>query len=391
MKHSIRLCLIALLFCLISNCLFDLVNASIYIDGGFCTDDTWTKEDSPYTITGNLTINNLTIQPGASVDMDGHFITIYGSLSAEGTSEEKITFNNGALILGTNNSYVTIENSVFTDSSSLIIISGSPTISHCYFASRLIVKDGSPIISNNVLLDGVHADSKGGPVTIKDNQIRAKNGWTPIYVQGIHGDITGNVINGNGTSGISLPLAVTSATITNNIIYNCEIGICAPDDNVEVASNVIFNCSVGIYVWGLDATLYNNTIRFNEVGIQCTHASIHQNNIYNNSRLNLENLWLARVDATDNWWGTTISESVQQSIYWDTNYSGTVDYLPILTSPNPLAPKIPENLSAIASPTPTASEPVLGLSILDIGVVITLLAVAALAVALVVMYRRKRH
>jgi hypothetical protein len=354
------------------------------------------KDHSPYTITGNLTINNLTIKPGVFVDMQGHFITICGSLSAEGTPEEKITFSNGTLILGTNNSCVTVANSVFTDSTSLILISGSPSISNCYFASRIIIREGSPAISNNVLLDGVHADSKGGPVTIKDNQIWAKHGWTPIYVQGIHGDITGNTIDGNGASGISLPLAVTSATITNNVIYNCKVGISAPDGNVEIINNVIFNCSVGIFVWGIDATLYNNTIRFNEVGIQCTHASIHQNNIYNNSQLNLENLWLARVDAINNWWGITSYDSVQHLIYWDANYSGTVDYLPCLNSPNPSTPKVPEDLCSIASPAPTASSQqngsafVLRLSLLQVGVVVAVIGVAALAVAVFVV-RRKHH
>lgn len=67
-----------------------------------CTDTNWTTANSPYVVSGNLTVNSgatLSIEPGVSVLFNqGAGITVNGRLLAEGTAQNKILFtrNTGA-------------------------------------------------------------------------------------------------------------------------------------------------------------------------------------------------------------------------------------------------------------------------------------------------------
>ncbi len=62
------------------------------------------------------------------------------------------------------------------------------------------------------------------------------------------------------------------------------------------------------------------------------------------------------INATYNWWGTTETQTIDQTIHdnKDDFNLGTVNYAPILTAPNPQTPSIstPTN-----TPAPSASIP----------------------------------
>jgi hypothetical protein len=122
---------------------------------------------------------------------------------------------------------------------------------------------------------------------------------------------------------------------------------------------------------GIDSTLpvtvENNTIKNNNVGI-ATSAPLSF--IHNNIEGNIQSVYLAssnNLDATSNWWGTTDTQAINQTIQdnkSDANL-GTVTFVPFLTKPNPEA-----------SPTSTPEIPELPLS-LTLALLITgLLAVA---------------
>ena len=86
-----------------------------------------------------------------------------------------------------------------------------------------------------------------------------------------------------------------------------------------------------------------------EVGLQLT---IVQNNFENISRYKI--YWDASYDltATHNWWGTTDTQAINQTIY-DSKYDfnlGTVNFVPFLTEPNPEA--MPDPNAPIPTPTP---------------------------------------
>lgn len=367
----------ALLVILLASGLPDCINvlAETYtdIDGAITSDVTWTKANSPYVLSETIKFIGdnvqLTIEPGVIVDLNGKSLKVNGTLIAQGTQDQKIYFRNGSMILNSNNSI--IQNAVFIDSINITVNLGSPVISNSYIKgdltlnggspiinaniidTRVFVKDGAPTISNNIISDGIHADAKGGPVTISNNEITSKNGFTVIYIQGIHADITGNKIVGNNNeSGIHVWLVITSVSIVDNQISNCTIGIWSGAGSVagdvSILRNVIFNNDEGLHLY-YTATVKENTIAQNRIGVRVSQiAAFNQNNLQNNSELNMENMPAFDIDATNNWWGTTDMQSISQTIV--STYA-QVFFVPFLSEPNTDAPEIPVNQS-ITIPTP---------------------------------------
>ncbi len=416
------------------NCNIVLAQTSPVVAGIIASDTTWTRAGSPYILSEKVTISSnvqLTLEQGVIVNLNGNCIEVNGTLIAKGAQDLKIFFKTGSIILNSKNSI--IENAVFTDSIGITINSGSPVISNSYIKggltlsggsplinsniidTRVMVTDGSPTISNNIISDGIHADARGGPVTISNNQITSKNGFTVIYVQGIHANIVGNKIVGNNEMGIYAWLRITSFSITNNQISNCTIGIRADAgagaEDVSILKNVILNNDEGLHLWG-HVNVKENTITENRVGVSATHSVFSNNNFQNNSQLNMENMWLADIDATNNWWGTTDTQSINQTIFDKKNDSidGQVLFDPFLSKPNPDAPQIPENNPIImptvppeptATPTPTAQpEPTVTVTssvepknvpfptVIVIAVLVTITIIAC-AGAFVYLKRRK--
>jgi len=359
--------LIAALFVLVCSCAFSvsyfsLTGVSTNVNGSITSDASWTSINTPYDLSGPVAVEAgtaLSIEHGVTVNLNGNTLLVKGILNANGTAKDKVHFNNGTILLDSNNSSSLIENGVLSDSINLTINSGSPLISnnaingnltllggtpsidHNNIDARIVVKGGSPTISNNVISDGIHADARGGPAEIINNQIYAKRGFPAVYVQGIHADISGNTLIGNGSEGIYLYLDVTSALITGNEIYNFNTGIYVFTDNAEICGNDILNNALGLWLQGY-VNVHNNTIAQNTVGIKTNRSTINYNNFENNTQLNMENWWLDDIDATNNWWGTGDKGSIEQTLFHDNNYSGSIQFEPFLDAPNPNAPPIPK-------------------------------------------------
>lgn len=362
---------------------FGKVNASTNVNTTITSDTTWTKANSPYSLSAPTMVNigvSLTIEPGVIVDLNGYYIIVNGTLRAIGSAEEKVYFNGGSIsftptsrdsvienvvlsyngsILVTNSSpkiaYSSIDSidvwdgspeisfntitsginiydgspSIFNNdirgrlrvfwgapsisnnviNGSFYIYRGEPSITNNTIDARIVVENGPTTISNNKISDGVHADARGGPITITNNEINSKSGFPLILVLGVHADISGNKIFGNNATGISVNLRISSASIANNQIQGCGIGIHADAGadagDVQIVGNLIINNTVGIHVWA-KGDVHDNTIAENSIGIQCAASSdliISHNNFLNNSKYNLEILHLQDLNAIYNWWG----------------------------------------------------------------------------------------
>ncbi|PVX26951.1 MAG: hypothetical protein CW716_04825, partial [Candidatus Bathyarchaeum sp.] len=64
------------------------------------SDTTWTKSDSPHTLSGPVLVSQgvaLTVEAGATVDLNGYEMRVNGTLRAIGTSVNRIVFENGKI------------------------------------------------------------------------------------------------------------------------------------------------------------------------------------------------------------------------------------------------------------------------------------------------------
>lgn len=216
------------------------------------------------------------------------------------------------------------------------------------------------LLENNTIIGeeyGIYIEPAGGwprllyytSAMIHGNQISGCSnaainvGRSQIY----DGDVkVSNVVNIEGNVIINNNFGITgelNEPIKNNIIVNNTYGIVGGS---LIELNTIANNTYGIS----EATeIRNNTIINNFIGVEGDFTTIVHNNIYNNSEYNLRFRSSNNRNATNNWWGTTDTQTINMTIHdykFDFNL-GKVSFIPFLTKPNPhtepeCTPPIPE-------------------------------------------------
>ena len=504
--------LVASVFILVNTLSFGTATASTTVTGIINSDTTWTKANSPYDLTGNVLVNTgvtLTIERGVTVNLNGYYIMVNGTLRVRGDSTEQALINYGQIIFNSFSSgwqestgtgciienavldNVPISSSVTTLKISGSSINGSISVGGSSIVTNSIINgsiefaaSSGSVVSNNDINGEVSV--RGGSTVISGNNIKGGSGDYGIHIEpSVDAQIFGNTISkcfcgiktvgdatiernsiSNSYYGIIIGESVTIAVpwfiyghnvIRNNTIYNSTEGILSIGNNTIIADNVIAECKRGFSTTtysGTGATLERNSIINNNIGIEIlgttaqymsnTNSIIVLNNTisdnvnglklstsppaptisYNNFRNNSEyNLRLAdttsSVDATYNWWGTTNTHEINQTIYdfkYDFNL-GTVNFVPFLTEPNlvampnpnaPIPTPIPtaspspsstQTPSASSSSTPSPSQnptatpasPQTGLSGTEIALIIALIVITSiLAITLTLLLKKKR-
>jgi hypothetical protein len=315
-----------------------------------------------------------------------------------------------------------IENAVIGN---LVINGGSPKISNS-FLGNIDIWGGTPEISNNTVVGGIGVYA--GSAVITNNTVSQqyhyfwelvaqrydRNNNVIIITRKATPFVSGNVIIGNisqVTQGIGFE--TENATITNNTIYGCYgrgIGFYEGTGNALISDNTIYDCSYGIGInetgllygdhnavitiqrnlirnttLGIDSTLpvtvENNTIENNNVGI-ATSAPLSVT--YNNIEDNNQSVYLSssnNLNATNNWWGTTDTQAISQSIHDldDDSTLGKVTFVPFLTEPNPATSG--QSVTPTSTPTPKPSqEPTLTPeleTIIGAAIIVTIFAAGA--------------
>ncbi|MEJ2242609.1 MAG: right-handed parallel beta-helix repeat-containing protein [Candidatus Bathyarchaeota archaeon] len=400
----------------------------------------WTKTDSPYELKGPVLVNNgviLTIEPGTTVNLYNYYIQIDGTLIAKGNDSERITFNGGKIVfsesssnwneetnsgciiensdlssseinianspkisknfvlnlniggsptvsnntitgkLSIGGSPIILENTVTNALPNSVSISGSPLISNNTLNCRILVTQGFPKISDNILKDGIHVDASGGSVEIISNVIDIRGDYNVVHVQAIPAIILNNVITGNGKQTGIYAFYSDNFNISGNTVSDCLTGINArfygtltvehnevknnidgiyvayykphyvigtPNSSALIRNNyIIGNSGKGVAQHHASATILNNSITNNNVGIEIFQpTTVVYNNIYSN-QYNLKLGISEDVNATLNWWGTTDIAEINQTLY-DLKYDfnlGSITFTPFLTTLNKEAtPKI---------------------------------------------------
>ena len=376
--------LIALLLISSYSCL-NHVGATEF-NGIVSSDTTWTQAKNPYTLTGPVLVNNgvtLTIEPGVTVNFNSNYLIVNGTLNARGTSENKIIFQ----INEKSSSYPAIKfdfgSANWNEQTNSGCIIENAVIHSAWMHTTIQVYGAAVKINNDIIDVGLKSSSN---IAIS---VPVPNAFVPA-----NPTIISNCIIGSGECGID---GAVNCLIYNNTIYNCVWGIDAEHySGSEVRTwhdNTIYGCDIGVNAYTAAVNLEKNLITDNDQGIAITRYHINQiynstiqyntisknsigiylegqeyptikyNNIQNNNQSNirLENRpdkydgGTANIDATSNWWGTTDSNAIKQTIHdYTSDYNvGNVTFTPFLTSPNQQAPA--DIYTPISSISPTAA------------------------------------
>jgi hypothetical protein len=402
----------------VSNAPFGKAQTSTPVNGIITKDTTWTQANSPYNLTGNVLINSgttVTVEAGATLNLNGYYIRVNGSLivqqgvsinmqnaatiqvngvlSAKGTSVNPILVNGSPEIFHIQPVYSSIifsVNSAGWDSQAVsgsiieytvlktttVTVSSSIKVDKCTFTnSGLNIMGGSPSITNTVLGEGI--TFTGGTPLISNNTINSSvtcNGVEPKIGNGNSAIIQNNVISG-------IPPGYSAIVITGHSL-GCNIII---EGNLIMTS--LYPQSYGIDIdfgdnVNASLNIVDNTIINNAVGIyiRSNVTQLSGNNIYNNT-LNVKLGQSNSVDCTNNWWGTTNQQTINQTIYdfKDDFNLGIVNFIPFLTAPNTQAIPVGQaqmlssNMSTL--PTVTPEYP------LTTIIIITIIAVSLMVLA----------
>ncbi|MGD6852613.1 MAG: hypothetical protein ACQCN6_11190 [Candidatus Bathyarchaeia archaeon] len=412
--------IIAILFCSILCAPHILTGQSTQnITGIIITNSTWTRANSPYSLTGPVAVDEgvtLNIEPGVKINLNGFYIQVNGTLRAIGGSAKDISFDNGEIFF-----YQTSPGWVEGNGLGSIIGNAKLTSIH------ININHTSPKIDSNSIMGEIHCHESSTIITNNDitgyRAIFLSRSNALIANNTIHSENTGieclsdkSLIDSNKIYGGKTGIISGSATVLRNTVVGCDVGIDAQVFSTVEKNLILNNNRYGIINRGTITS--NNTIANNTVGIYAAEASLI---IYNNLENNVEyNLHLnpdtaANIDASENWWGTTDFTIIDQKIYdYNDDFNlGKVTYTPVLTAANPQAipdsapiPATPPTLSpsnspsstpnsATQNPTATPVEPnsgfsvFLGLDWVGIAVVVLLAVIVVLLVVVVVFLRRR--
>ncbi len=399
-KRLLSICLIVFITIMPIAIVLPITSAEGTNEKGLITSDTvWTKTGSPYTLTGNVAVNNgitLTIEPGVTVNLSYYYIRINGTLTAKGTTNEKITFNGGQLTFTTvcngwneqTQSGCILQNTVLNQ----ITISNSNPIK----IDQSTINDPISVTSSAIITNCLTGDISSHSSTISNNNVKGTITLGSITLGGytnaeesskVYGNtVEGSIISGSvkGTPEIYNNIVTKGGIgclgyvyVHDNYVYGCSTGIDFYSERVFggilscfagiAENNVVVGNSVGIAIdlSSLDnpgkmaPTIQNNLVSDNKIGISLMESNyddtptIRNNNIVNSANYSFYLSASNNVDVSGNWWGTTDEASISQSIYDFKNdfNMGAVTFKPILTAPNPDAPTAPAS-----TPTPATTE-----------------------------------
>ena len=315
-----------------------------------------------------------------SIIQNAVFNGIYIQTNQESPEIDNCAFNFGSLsesAISITGGSPTFSNNVISCSGQsyninlISVFGGNPSIINNHFEGSYPVSNsvdirvfsGSPQITNNVFGEYYNSASNSG--------VTVNSGATP--------QITNNQFNGNSYLTAIFALQSSSVTVSNNVFTNCVVGIQSQagsvvtvqgnsflrgTDGIEIAAGATFTITNNLIDsnsrYGIDGggAISSNTITNNKAGIHNpTSCSINNNNIVGNT-VNSITAAADNVDATNNWWGITDTQTINQTIYdskIDTEL-GTVTFVPFLSSPSSSAPAIP-NLTPVSTLMPTATPP----------------------------------
>jgi len=306
-----------------------------YIDSSM----TWTLDLSPYLVMSPVIVDShavLTVDPGVEIRFDWKMgIVVLGSMIADGTPDSMILFSaidgvwsglaftGGASDTLSSLSYCIIE---YCNAGVVCNSLTSPTIEHCVIQNftNIGIYVGylaeAQIVDNDILDPAPGGSSMGVQCD-------------PYAFPWIHGNrITGHA------QGIQCRY-VSFTIIDSNYIADCDTGVSFlyTYNTVTLRGSNLEGNNVGIGLVWSSPDITDNSIWENTKAMQPGPGSnpyFHQNDLSDNT-WTVFNQTPNRIDAEQNWWGTTDSTMIAAGIWdrYDTTGIGIVDFVPVLTAP----------------------------------------------------------
>ncbi|MCW4003846.1 MAG: hypothetical protein NWE95_08050 [Candidatus Bathyarchaeota archaeon] len=293
---------------------------------------------------------------------------INGTLDARGSSDKKINF----VISGSSDSQSAIQfvagSTPWNEQTRSGSIMENAIITSTWGPTPAIqINNAEPKINNNTIFAGsataIQVTSFGLPYGVSSTTSPVISNCT-IHTNGYGIELdfcNATICNNNINCDFGIGTGGGYGSICGNVIYGSIIGIHSYDTNITIQNNLLVNNTTGIELGHYDAwwehnskaVLVNNTFSNNSHALQI-NGQLNPIITYNNFLNNQYNVFLkfeppssyssSDINATYNWWGTTDTQTINQTIYdFDNDFTlGTVTFVPFLTSPNPDAPIIPE-------------------------------------------------
>lgn len=220
------------------------------------SDTTWTKAGSPHNLTGPVLVDGvtLTIEAGATVNLNDYEILVHGTLRAIGSSTEKIYLNQGDISFSQHSNGWDAQ----TDSGcvfeycdlSWVTINSNVSLKLTNSDLTMMYLGDSSLISNNVLHSPIEVGSF--------NNISNNYCWHDVTAE------HSNVICDNNISKLY--------TGDSNVIYNNIVRLDAAVGQSSSVYNNTINCEISV---GHSSEFLNNTVH----GVIQATASVISNNL----------------------------------------------------------------------------------------------------------------
>jgi len=301
-----------------------------------------------HTLTGDITVPSsmtLTVAPGTYVYIPaGKKIAVNGTLKAQGTSGQPITFDRS----GTSNWY----GIKFEDSS----VDGECILEYCtirHASWGAYCYKSSPAIRNCMLTNnttGIYTSYQTAPQDISENEIGYN--WSGVSLTNISGVIV--EFNDNDVHHSSFVNLNFLSTSNSTVIHNNEIRNCTSGNGVNLSSsspNFAENSVYDNYGYGikclssspeLEGDLYNsipgnNVVAYNgSYGIYLDASSqpvlghydpdIAQNSYYSNGTYDVYSLFASYIAAGNCYWGDDCTPNIYGMVWF---------YPTLCDNPNP--------------------------------------------------------
>ncbi len=311
-KMKLFVIVLALAFSLLNLPLEKFVPAAkaTYVEGEIGIDTVWSLVDSPFVLSGNVTVLagvTLTIESGVEVKFGGLFsLIVNGTLVVRGTEEKPIRFTSNKetpeagdwesiIFNGTGQQPSILENCLIEYGTNGVTVEGG-TLTIQKSIIQLNSKNGIAVL--------------GGSVTVEQNTLQ-NNNEGGINISGGNALLQGNLIVLNG-DGVTLTGDLSASNITivqNRLESNKKSGVSLEMDVsgiVSISHNVVASNLYGFYISTNESTfITHNYVLNNNVGAFYSQGTGHVaqfNDIYGNT-LGMDASSEAFVDAEQNYWG----------------------------------------------------------------------------------------